>query len=160
LIASCGKISFLTDHTYALLEECILFFRYEEYLILPNQADVFFYVSVTEGEDHKTQIIKQKSYVKAFVRAVNVDYARLQLDHPDLPYDRRPGEAVPLNQLNMFRKQWQGNMLVKAYEKTFGCSYSRVVRLRTDMAMFKVLVCLPIRVFSSICIKCKLNLGF
>ena len=76
--------------------------------------------------------------MKAFVIATNLNYDQLVIDHPDLPYDRKPGESVPINTLNMFRKQWQGNVLMKAYAKTFGCNYTWVVRLRTDFALFKL----------------------
>ena len=112
--------------------------RYEEYLILPNQADVFYVISMSEEERESMNFLKNKTYVKAFVPMDDVEVETLQLDHPEFPYDRRPSESNPINTLNMFLKMWQCNVMMKAYEKTFGCKYSRVVRLRTDMAIFKV----------------------
>ena len=132
-----GRVAIVVTGQLRTIMNCLP--RYEEYLIEPNLADVFFFVTVSEGDGDKVEQLKAKKYVKVFVHAPNEDYDRLRLDHPDLPYDRRPAEAVPVNQLNMFRKLWQGNMLMKAYEMTHSCEYAWVVRLRSDMAMFKVL---------------------
>ena len=83
--AACGagRIAIVLTGLMRTIMECLS--RLEEYLILPNQADVFFYVSVSEGESDKVQILKNKSYVKAFVIATNLNYDQLVIDHPDLP---------------------------------------------------------------------------
>jgi hypothetical protein len=115
-----------------------LFHRYEEYLIYPNLADVFCLVSVSVGEEFVVEVLKSKSYIKALVLVKECDDICLKLDHPEFPYDNHPGNTVPIHVLNSFRKQSQGNMLMKIYEKTHGCKYSTVMRLRTDFALFKV----------------------